>query len=249
MRKPVCLAVVGISIVVAAGSLGVTLTRYLGLRAYAPKGTAQAAATPAGDNVRATPPEEWNNLFAPGDGMKMASRLPAAGGTAASRATRTSFVLVGTIVSSTRSTSRAILWSSGMKEPKAFREKEEVEPGAFLGSVERDKVWIIRGSEREKLEILPVGSRVRATAATARPAAPAAASADPPPAPSPGMPPRPGAADASRPVPDRTPAADVPRPSPDRTPAVAAPNASPEAADDEGVSRQERRRRARESQR
>ena len=46
MRKPVCLAVLGISIVVAAVSLGVTLTRYLGLRAYSPKGTAQAAAPP-----------------------------------------------------------------------------------------------------------------------------------------------------------------------------------------------------------
>ena len=78
MRKPVYLAVLGISIVVAAVSLGVTLTRYLGLLAYSPKGTAQAAATPAGPGVPATPPEEWNNLFAPGDGMKLASRLPAA---------------------------------------------------------------------------------------------------------------------------------------------------------------------------
>jgi len=77
MRKPVYLAVVGISIVVAAGSLGVTLTRYLDMLAYTPKGTAQAAAPPAGRTVPATPPEEWNNLFAPGDGMKLASRLPA----------------------------------------------------------------------------------------------------------------------------------------------------------------------------
>ena len=77
MRKPVYLAVLGISIVVAAASLGVTLTRYLGLLAYSPKGTAQAAAAAAGPNVPATPPEQWNNLFAPGDGMKMASRLPA----------------------------------------------------------------------------------------------------------------------------------------------------------------------------
>ena len=37
MRKPVHLAILGISIVVAAGSLGVTLARYLSLRAYAPK--------------------------------------------------------------------------------------------------------------------------------------------------------------------------------------------------------------------
>ena len=163
MRKPVYLAVLGISIVVAAASLGLALTRYLGLLAYSPKGTAQAAAAPAGPNVPVTPPEQWNNLFAPGDGMKMASRLPAVDGKAGSQATRTSFVLVGTIVSSTPSARRAILWANGMKEPKAFREKEEVEPGAFLSSVERDKVWITRGGEREKLEILPVGSRGRPT--------------------------------------------------------------------------------------
>jgi hypothetical protein len=66
-----------------------------------------------------------------------------------------------------------------MKEPKAFSEKEEVEPGAFLASIERDKVWIARGKEREKLEILPVGSRAR-PAATAVPAvaAPGAPSGD-----------------------------------------------------------------------
>ena len=77
MRKPVCLAVLGISIVVAAVSLGVTLTRYLGLRAYSPGGAAQAGTTPAGRAVPVTPPEQWTNLFAPGDGMKLASRLPA----------------------------------------------------------------------------------------------------------------------------------------------------------------------------
>jgi len=159
MRKPVYLSVLGISIVVAAGSLGVTLTRYIGLLAYSPKGTAQGGATPAGRTVSATPVEDWTNLFAPGDGMKLASRLPAVDPKADSRATRTRFVLVGTIVSSNPSASRAVLWADGMKEPKAFREKEEVEPGAFLASVERDKAWITRGNEREELEILPVGSR------------------------------------------------------------------------------------------
>jgi hypothetical protein len=179
MGKPVRLAVIGISIVVSAVSLGVTLTRYIGLLAYSPKGTAQAAAPPAGRNASATPAEEWNNLFAPGDGMKMASRLAAVNENTDSRAPRASFVLVGTIVSSTPSARRAILWADGMKEPKAFSEKEEVEPGAFLASIERDKVWIARGKEREKLEILPVGSRAR-PAATAVPAvaAPGAPSGD-----------------------------------------------------------------------
>jgi hypothetical protein len=162
---------------VAAGSLGVTLTNYLGLLAYSPKGAAQAAATAAGPNVPATPPEQWNNVFAPGDGMQMASRLPAVDPKTGSQATRTGFILVGTIVSSTPSARRAILWANGMKEPKAFREKEEVEPGAFLASVERDKVWISRGKEREKLEILPVGSRARTTGTGASAAASPVASA------------------------------------------------------------------------
>ena len=222
MRKPVYLAVVGISIVVAAGSLGVTLTRYLDLLAYAPKGTAQAAAPPAGRTVPAAPPEEWNNLFAPGDGMKLASRLPAANAKGGSQGPRTAFVLVGTIDSSTPSARRAILWASGMKEPKAFRVKEEVEPGAFLASVERGAVWLSRGNEREKLEILPVGSQGRPTPAGAtagRPVAPAAASAVPRPAPSPGNPPQPGA--------------------------VAAPKSPPGDEEEEPPSQREQRRRAR----
>lgn len=190
MRKPVCLAVLGISIVVAAVSLGVTLTRYLGLLAYSPKGTARAGPTPAGRNVPATPTEEWTNLFAPGDGMKMASRLPAANANSSSQAPRANFVLVGTIASSSPEARRAVLWSSGMKEPKAFREKEEVEPGAFLASVERDKVWIARGKEREKLEILPVGSHARPTETVA----PRSTS-------SPAMPSRPGTVAAPKAVP------------------------------------------------
>ena len=232
MRKPVYLAVLGISIVVAAVSLGVTLTRYLGLRAYSPKGTAQAAATPAGRVLPDTPPEQWNNLFAPGDGMTLASRLPAVNEKTASQAKRTSFVLVGTIVSSTPSARRAILWASGMKEPKAFRVKDEVEPGAILASVERDKVWITRGKEREKLEILPVGSNARATAAGSLPVAPAVTPPIPQPDSSPGMPSRPGTV-----IP--------PRQSPDRTQALVAPNASSGDEDEESLSSRERRRRSR----
>jgi hypothetical protein len=232
MRKPVYLAVLGISIVVAAVSLGVTLTRYLGLRAYSPKGTAQAAATPAGRVLPDTPPEQWNNLFAPGDGMTLASRLPAVNEKTASQAKRTSFVLVGTIVSSTPSARRAILWASGMKEPKAFRVKDEVEPGAILASVERDKVWITRGNEREKLEILPVGSNARATAAGSPNVAPVVTPSIPQPDSSPGMPFRPGMV-----IP--------PRQSPDRTQALVAPNASSGDEDEESLSPRERRRRSR----
>jgi type II secretory pathway component PulC len=236
MRKPLCLAVIGISIVVSAVSIGVTLTRYIGLRAFSPKGTAQAVATLAGSDAPATPPEEWNNLFAPRDGMKLTSRLPAMNAKAATQAPRASFVLVGTIVSSNPSARRAILWANGMKEPKAFREKEEVEPGAFLASVERDKVWITRGKEREKLEILPVGSRGRPTATSTPTVASPVASAVPPPASSPGTPAQPGAVAS-------------PRPSPDRTQAVAAPDASPGDEDGEYLNAQERRRRSRRGRR
>lgn len=180
MRKPVYFAVLGISIVAAAGSLGLTLTRYLALRAYSPKTPPGVAAAPAGKTVAIPPPEQWINLFAPEQGMKLPSKLPAANAKSVSQAPRTAFVLVGTIVSSSPATSRAILWANGMKQPKAFRENEEVEPGAFLSSVERDKAWLTRGSEREMLEILPVGSKSRASLSPgAAPGAPQPAGASP----------------------------------------------------------------------
>jgi len=189
MRKPVQLAVLGISIVVAAGSLGMTLARYLSLRAYAPHSAARPVADPASRAVPTTPPEQWTNLFAPSQGMKLASRLPSASAKSVSQAPRTAYVLVGTIVSSSPAARRAVLWAPGMKEPKAFREKEEVEPGAVLSSVERDRIWITRGGEREMLEILPVGSRTRASLSppaagprSAPPGAPQAAGTSPPPA-------------------------------------------------------------------
>jgi general secretion pathway protein C len=190
MRKPEYLAVLGISIVVAAGSLGMTLSSYLSLRAYAPKAASRAAAAPAARAVPGTTPELWTNLFAPSQGMKLASRLPGGNVQSVAQGPRTAFVLVGTIVSSNQASRRAILWATGMKEPKAFRETEEVEPGAFLSSVERDKVWLARGGEREMLEILPVGSRTRASLSpppaaetrSAAPGAPQAAGTSSPPA-------------------------------------------------------------------
>ncbi len=174
MRKSAYLAVLGISIVVSAVSLGLTSTRYLGLRAYSPKAPPRAAASPAGKTAAATPPSLWTDIFAPTQGMDIPSRLPSANAKSVSMAPRTAFVLIGTIVSSSPAARRAILWANGMREPKAFREKEEIEPGAFLSSVERDAAWITRGTEREKLELLPVGTRVRPMTA-APPAAPQAA--------------------------------------------------------------------------
>jgi general secretion pathway protein C len=181
--------VLGISIVVAAVSLGMTMTRYLSLRAYAPKAAAHPAAADAERIVPTQPPEQWTNLFAPPQGMNIPSRLPTANAKSVSLAPRTAFILVGTIVSSSPAARRAILWANGMKQPKAFREMEEVEPGAFLSSVERDKVWLTRGSEREMLELLPVGSKVRASLSpsvagqkSAAPGAPQAAGTSSPPA-------------------------------------------------------------------
>jgi hypothetical protein len=228
MTKPVYLAVLGISIVVAAVSLGVTLTRYLGLLAYSPMAPPAAAAAPAGKTAAIPPPEQWSNLFAPGQGMNLPSRLPTANAPSASQAPRSMFVLVGTIVSSSPDARRAILWADGMKLPKAFREKEEVEPGAFLASVERDKVWITRGKEREKLEILPVGSRARPTATAVPAVVPSVAAAAPPPASPDRVPPLPGIAPA--PPPARM-QAEVPAEAP--------------SEDGESLSARERRRRSR----
>jgi len=185
MRKRVHLAVLGISIVVAAASLGMTLSRWLSLRAYAPKAAARPAAAAAANAAPTVPPEQWTNLFAPAQGMKLPSRLPSGNAKSASQGPRTAYVLVGTIVSSSPSARRAILWAPGMKDPKAFREMQEVEPGAFLSSIERDKAWLTRGSEREMLELLPVGSKARtsvppaAAARSAPPGAPQAAGAAP----------------------------------------------------------------------
>ncbi len=177
MRKPVYLVILGISIVVAAGSLGTTTTKYLSLRAYAPAALLRPPVLPARRDVQAVPPGQWTNLFAPAQGMNIPSRLPAGGAKSSSQGPRTGFVLVGTIVSSDPAARRAILWASGMKDPKAFREKEEIEPGAVLSSVLRDKVWITRGKEREVIELLPVGSKARASLApvSAAPGAPQAA--------------------------------------------------------------------------
>jgi len=185
MRKRVHLAVLGISIVVAAASLGMTLSRWLSLRASAPKAAARPAAAAAANAAPTVPPEQWTNLFAPAQGMKLPSRLPSGNAKSASQGPRTAYVLVGTIDSSNPSARRAILWATGMKDPKAFREMEEVEPGAFLSSIERDKAWLTRGSEREMLELLPVGSKARtsvppaAAARSAPPGAPQAAGAAP----------------------------------------------------------------------
>ena len=178
MRRPLFLAIAGASIVVSAISIGTALTGYLSLRSYSPKAPPGAAVAAAEPGTAPPPVEEWKNPFSPAQGMKVPSRLPAASKGGAAAVSKTNFVLVGTIVSSLPSYRRAILWAEGMKEPRAFRESDEVEPGAVLASVERDKVFLVRGGAREKLDLLPVGSKSRPTAAPAAPS-PAAAQVSP----------------------------------------------------------------------
>jgi hypothetical protein len=184
MRKPFFLGVLGVSIAVSAVAVGIAMTRYLSLRAYSPEGST-AAATPEESGTPPSPVEEWKNPFSPSQGMKVPSRLPSAAGKGTLPVSRTNFFLVGTIVSTTPSARRAVLWAEGMKEPRAYKETEEVEPGTVLASVERDKAWLARGSEREKLELLPVGSRARGPASHPGAPRPAAAQVVPVPAPTP----------------------------------------------------------------
>lgn len=185
MRKPLYLAIIGGSIAVCAVALGISLTRYLSLRAWSPNAVPRIAAASQGPQAAVLPPEQWRNLFAPSQGMKLPSRLASVVPGAAPGAPRTNYVLLGTIFSPNAATRRAVLWTDGMKEPRLVKEKDEVEPGAFLASVERDKVWIARGKDREKLELLPVGSRARSSpsppgAAQTVPAPSASVSGGPP---------------------------------------------------------------------
>jgi general secretion pathway protein C len=83
----------------------------------------------------------------------------------------TVYALVGTIVASDPESARAILWADGMREPHMYRLRQEVEPGVTLVKIEREAAWLQRGKSREKLDLLPVGSKVRIAAAPAAPGA------------------------------------------------------------------------------
>ncbi|MEW6720185.1 MAG: type II secretion system protein GspC [Thermodesulfobacteriota bacterium] len=185
MRKPVFQGVLGVSILVSAVSLGVMLTRYISLRAYAPKAAPKSAPAPSARPAPAPAPETWKNLFAPSAGMTLPSKLPAvaSGGAAVARS---NFALIGTIVSSRPGDSRAVLWADGMKEPKVVRINTDVEPGAVLTYVSRDQARISRGGETEQLDLLPVGSKGRTVAPAAPPPAAGRSAAPPPSAGAPG---------------------------------------------------------------
>jgi general secretion pathway protein C len=187
MRNSSFYAVVGVSLVVTATSLGFSASRYLSLRYYSlPPPAASRGATTTPGEASTPPPERWTNIFAPSQGMEIPSRIASRAEDAAiESASATPYVLLGTVSSDTAEARRAILWADGFKEPKVLREKAELEPGVRLVRVERDHVWLARGGKPERLDILPVGSRTRQAAVPAQPAPAAARS----PAPSPSPPP------------------------------------------------------------
>ncbi len=172
MHKYAFFGILAVSIGLTAGSLGIAASRYLSLKYYAPP-AAQAArgARPGelpGGTASSLPPERWTNIFAPGQGMNIASKL--AKGTADNAAVaETRYVLIGTIASEARSARRAIVWADGMKSPRMVRESDELEPNVRVASIARDAIWLARGKRKEKLELLPVGSKARLTLPPAAP--------------------------------------------------------------------------------
>jgi type II secretion system protein C len=167
MQKSAFYAIVGTSLLVTAVSLGYSASRYFSTRYYAPPPPPPAGeeASPGG-RTPDLPPERWTNIFAPESGMNIPSRFPGqiAGPIPTSG---TSYILLGTISSDLHTIRRAILWAEGMKDPVIAREHGEIEPGVQVASIEREHVWIARGPSREKLDLLPVGSRTRTGAAPA----------------------------------------------------------------------------------
>jgi general secretion pathway protein C len=159
MEKQAFYAIVGISLIVTAVSLGYSASRYLSTRFYSPpppphRGEVVASA----GRATGIPPEQWTNIFAPASGMNIPSRFEGkvTGPVTSSSST---YLLLGTISSDSRTARRAILWAEGMVEPVLARENAEVEPGVRVAGIERDHVWLLRGGAREKLDLLPVGTR------------------------------------------------------------------------------------------
>jgi len=177
MQKSAFYAIVGVSLLLTAGSLGYSASRYLSARVYAPP-----PSPPMGEEANTgrrtpdLPPERWTNIFAPASGMDIPSRFPESVGGPATISS-TSFILIGTISSDLETARRAILWAEGMKDPVMVREHTEIEPGVQVASIERDHVWLLRGATKERLDLLAVGARTKQGSAPAP--APRAASTRP----------------------------------------------------------------------
>lgn len=176
MRRSAFYAIVGISIAVTAVSLGFAASRIVSVGVYTPRPVvAGRAAPPDTAKTASLPPAQWTNLFAPDQKMDLPSKI--AGSARQAEAPKTNYMLLGTIASESRPARRAILWAEGMKDPRLEREGTELEPGVLLAQIERDFVYLSRGKQREKLELLPVGSRTRTLAPPAPPAGGAFSSA------------------------------------------------------------------------
>ncbi len=176
MQKRTFLAVLAVSLAVTGIFLGAAAARLVSIRSSAAPAAGARPSRPEPPRGGPASPETWGNLFAPGAGMTLPSKIAGGGKNAAASAPLTTYTLVGTIVSDDKSRRRAILWAEGMKTPRMFRESDEIEPGVRLASVERSAAWLARGAVKEKLELLPVGSKTRTLAP---PAAPGAAPASP----------------------------------------------------------------------
>jgi general secretion pathway protein C len=179
MQKSAFYAIVGVSLAVTAASIGFSASRLLSARYSAPQ-PAVAGRSASSDAARTATlsPEKWTNIFAPTEPMEIPSKI-AGSARQAEAAPKTRFVLLGTIASDAPTARRAILWADGMKDARLEREGAELEPGVRLARIERDFVLLARGNEREKLDMLPVGSKTRIIAP---PAPPVTASAAPAPA-------------------------------------------------------------------
>src|SRR5512143_2993207 len=160
MHKPAFLAILVVSIILTAASLGISASRYLSLKYYAPPPPLAVRGTPPADapgsrgaRPSALPPERWTNIFAPAQGMNIPSK--AGKSKADEAAPETRYVLIGTVASDVKASRRAIVWAEGMKEPRMMRENDELEPNVRIASIARDVVWLSRGRRREKLELLP----------------------------------------------------------------------------------------------
>ncbi|MDX1814316.1 MAG: hypothetical protein R3239_00005, partial [Thermodesulfobacteriota bacterium] len=110
MQKSAFYAIVGISLLVTAVSLGFSTSRYLSTRFYAPPAPPprNAEAAPK-ERSPGPPPEQWTNIFAPSSGMNIPSQY----GETVAESVKTStgaYVLLGTISSDSPSNRRAILW-------------------------------------------------------------------------------------------------------------------------------------------
>ncbi len=171
MHKSAFFGILAVSIGVTAGSLAIAASRYLSLKYYAPPpAKAARGVRPAdvpGGPAATLPPDRWTNIFAPGQGMNIPSKL--AKGKAEDAVAETRYVLIGTIASESASARRAIVWADGMKSPRMVRESDEIEPNVRVASIARDFVWLARGKRKEKLELLPVGSKARLTLPPASP--------------------------------------------------------------------------------